>query len=149
MHMLTPVDETRQAPYLKDMNQAADNSSKPDRNWAKSVWEVVADIPPGHVLTYGEVARLTGMPRYARRVSQAMRWAPKAMALPWHRVINAQGQISFPKDSNGYRRQKDLLQEEGVVFVKGRIDLDRYGYQGAVDRLLWGDMTAGVADDDE
>jgi methylated-DNA-protein-cysteine methyltransferase-like protein len=122
------------------MSKNPENSDKPDRNWAKNVWQVVVDIPHGHVLTYGEVARLSGMPRYARRVSQAMRWAPKAMQLPWHRVINAQGQISFPKDSNGYARQKHLLQEEGVVFVNGRIDLDQYGYRGAVDRLLWGEM---------
>lgn len=131
------------------MNTAADRTDKPDRNWARTVWQVVSDIPPGHVLTYGEVARLSGMPRYARRVSQAMRWAPRAMKLPWHRVINAQGQISFPKDSNGYRRQKDLLEGEGVVFVKGRVDLERYGYQGAVDRLLWGEVAAGPPLDDD
>ena len=131
------------------MKTATDKQTKPDRNWAKNVWQVVADIPPGHVLTYGDVARLSGMPRYARRVSQAMRWAPRSMNLPWHRVINAQGQISFPKDSNGYRKQKDLLQEEGVVFVNGKIDLTRFGYQGAVDRLLWGELMDGPLNDDE
>ncbi len=117
------------------MNRPAE---KPNREWARNVWKVVADIPRGHVLTYGEVARLSGMPRYARRVSQAMRWAPRNLNLPWHRVINAQGKISFPPDSSGYRRQKELLEEEGVVMLEGRIDLDRYGYRGAVDKLLWG-----------
>jgi methylated-DNA-protein-cysteine methyltransferase-like protein len=146
--MLPPVDPTGQAPHLIIMNTATDKPDKPDRSWAKTVWEVVADIPPGHVLTYGEVAKLSGMPRYARRVSQAMRWAPRSMQLPWHRVINAQGQISFPKDSNGYRRQKDLLEEEGVVFVKGKIDLERYGYRGAVDRLLWGELAEAITDDE-
>ena len=105
----------------------------------KSVWKVVGDIPRGHVLTYGEVARLAGMRRAARRVSQAMRRAPRGMNLPWHRVINAQGKISFPQDSSAYRRQKDLLEDEGVVFIKGKIDLQRFGYQGALDHLLWGD----------
>ena len=103
------------------------------------MWQVVQGIPRGHVLTYGEVARLAGMSRAARRVSQAMRRAPRGMALPWHRVVNAQGRISFPADSSGYRRQKDRLEEEGVVFIKGKIDLQRYGYQGALDHLLWGD----------
>ena len=107
--------------------------------WVKSVWQVVQGIPHGHVLTYGEVARLAGMSRAARRVSQAMRRAPRGMTLPWHRVVNAQGKISFPADSPGFLRQKDLLEEEGVVFIKGKIDLDRYGYQGALDQLLWGD----------
>ena len=115
-----------------------DEKKKPDRSWAKQVWKVVSDIPPGHVLTYGEVARLSGMPRAARRVSQAMSWAPRNMKLPWHRVINAAGKISIPEDSPWHERQKSLLQEEGVVFLNGKIDLDRYGYQGAVDALLWG-----------
>ena len=108
-------------------------------NWVKAVWQVVAGIPRGHVLTYGEVARLAGMSRAARRVSQAMRRAPRGMNLPWHRVINAQGKISFPPDSTGYQRQKELLQSEGVVFLNGKIDLQRFGYQGALDQMLWGE----------
>ena len=108
-------------------------------SWVKSVWQVVRGIPRGHVLTYGEVARLAGMSRAARRVSLALRRAPRGMTLPWHRVVNAQGKISFPADSSGYRRQKDLLEEEGVVFLKEKIDLEKFGYQGALDHLLWGE----------
>ena len=77
--------------------------------------------------------------RAARRVSQAMRRAPRGMKLPWHRVVNAQGRISLPKDSAGHRRQRELLEAEGVVFLDGKIDLERFGYQGALDQLLWGD----------
>jgi methylated-DNA-protein-cysteine methyltransferase-like protein len=110
-----------------------------DANWYQSVWKVVSEIPSGHVLTYGEVARLSGMPRAARRVSQALRRAPRAMELPWHRVINAQGKISFPEDSSGWMQQKDKLENEGVVFLNGKVDLERFGYRGAVDRLLWGE----------
>jgi len=109
--------------------------------FVKAVWQVVQGIPPGHVLTYGEVARLAGMRRAARRVSQAMRRAPRGMQLPWHRVVNAQGRISLPKDSAGHRRQRELLEAEGVVFREGIIDLQRFGYQGALDQLLWGDPT--------
>ena len=94
------------------------------KQWRKSVWQVVQGIPRGHVLTYGEVARLAGKSRWARRVS---------------RVVNAQGRISLPADSHGYREQKDRLEEEGVVFLDGRIDLDRYGYRGALDHILWSD----------
>ncbi len=110
-----------------------------DANWYQSVWKVVSEIPSGHVLTYGEVARLSGMPRAARRVSQALRRAPRGMELPWHRVINAQGKISFPEDSSGWMQQKDKLENEGVVFLNGKVDLERFGYRGAVDRLLWGE----------
>lgn len=108
-------------------------------DWVKAVWQVVGGIPRGHVLTYGEVARLAGMSRAARRVSQALRRAPRGLKLPWHRVVNAQGKISFPADSSGYQEQKDRLEREGVVFLKGKIDLDRFGYQGALDNLLWGE----------
>jgi methylated-DNA-protein-cysteine methyltransferase-like protein len=110
-----------------------------DGNWYADVWKVVSEIPSGHVLTYGEVARLSGMPRAARRVSQALRRAPRDMGLPWHRVINAQGKISFPEDSSAWKQQKDRLEVEGVVFLNGKIDLQQFGYRGAVDRLLWGE----------
>ena len=124
------MDSNSQGPFAK--------SSDFD-NWVKAVWHVVNGIPRGHVLTYGEVARLAGMSRAARRVSQAMRRAPRSMKLPWHRVINAQGKISIPEDSPSHQRQRDLLEREGVVFLNGRIDLERFGYQGALDQLLWGE----------
>ena len=110
-----------------------------DTNWYQSVWKVVSEIPPGHVLTYGEVARLAGMPRAARRVSQALRRAPRGVKVPWHRVINSQGKISFPEDSSAWLKQKDMLEDEGVIFLNGKVDLEHFGYRGAVDRLLWGD----------
>lgn len=121
------------------MVQKSKTGTDDEKNWHQSVWKVVCDIPPGHVLTYGEVARLSGMPRAARRVSRAMRRAPRKMALPWHRVINSQGKISLPENSPGFREQKSRLEKEGVVFLKGKVDLERYGYRGAVDRLVWGD----------
>ena len=110
-----------------------------DTSFHQNVWKVVSEIPSGHVLTYGEVAKLSGMPRQARRVSQAMRRAPRKMELPWHRVINSQGEISFPEESAGWLEQKDRLEGEGVVFLNGKIDLEHFGYRGAVDRLLWGE----------
>ena len=121
------------------MDSDTEFNKNADGNWHQNVWKVVAEIPAGHVLTYGEVARLSGMPRAARRISQALRRAPRAMELPWHRVINAQGKISFPENSSGWQLQKDKLESEGIVFLNGKIDLHHFGYRGAVDRLLWGD----------
>ena len=121
------------------MNPDVETEKIADADWYRNVWKVVSEIPSGHVLTYGEVARLSGRAGAARRVSQALRRAPRGMQLPWHRVINSQGKISFPEDSGGWIQQKDLLENEGVIFLKGRINLDRFGYRGAVDRLLWGD----------
>lgn len=121
------------------MSSETDVEKTVDENWYQNVWKVVSEIPPGHVLTYGEVARLSGMPRAARRVSQALRRAPGGVKLPWHRVINAQGKISFPENSSAWHKQKEMLEQEGVIFLNGKIDLEHYGYRGAVDRLLWGD----------
>lgn len=102
------------------------------------VWEVIEGIPSGCVLNYGEVARLAGYPGKARMVGMALGRAPKKRKLPWHRVVNAQGRISFPEDSERYQTQRGLLEAEGVVFVDDAIDLDRYSPEQAVDRLLWG-----------
>lgn len=122
------------------MDQSLESKNSADVNWYRNVWKVVSEIPSGHVLTYGEVARLSGNPGWARRVSQALRRAPRGMKLPWHRVINSQGRISFPEDSSGWVRQKEMLEDEGVVFLKGKINLERFGYRGAVDRLIWGEV---------
>ncbi len=102
------------------------------------IWQVVAEIPEGCVLSYGEVARLAGLPGRARMVGQALGRAPVRMDLPWHRVINAQGRISFKRGSRPYRKQRDLLESEGVLFVDGSVDLDHYGPGQVLDRLLWG-----------
>jgi methylated-DNA-protein-cysteine methyltransferase related protein len=102
------------------------------------VWDVIEGIPAGCVLNYGEVARLAGYPGKARMVGMALGRAPKRRKLPWHRVVNAQGRISFPEDSERYATQRRLLEAEGVSFDAGTIDLQRYSPERAIDRLLWG-----------
>lgn len=106
-------------------------------SFREAVWDVVAGIPEGYVLTYGQVAALAGLPNAARRVSGALGQAPKNRKLPWHRVINVQGKISIPRESRWYQRQKELLQDEGVVLLKGKVDLQRFGWKGVADRLMW------------
>lgn len=104
----------------------------------KRVWAVVEGIPAGSVLNYGEVARLAGFPGRARMVGMALGRAPRSRQLPWHRVVNAQGMISFSSDSAKHKTQRRLLEAEGVKFVDGAIDLDAHSPQRAMDRLLWG-----------
>lgn len=104
----------------------------------QKVWAIIEGIPAGAVLNYGEVARLAGFPGRARMVGMALGRAPKARQLPWHRVVNAQGKISFPDDSRKYKTQRALLESEGVEFIDGAIDLATHSPQRAMDRLLWG-----------
>ena len=92
------------------------------------VWQIVAAIPRGKIATYGQVARLAGYPNHARFVGTTLKKLPKGTRLPWYRVINAKGEISFPQGSAPYKRQQTLLESEGVVFNHGRVSLKAYGW---------------------
>ncbi len=88
---------------------------------------MVRKVPRGRVVTYGQIARALGMPRGARTVGWAMRACEDDV--PWHRVVNARGEISV-RPTAGFHEQRARLQAEGVRFDRdGRIDLDRYGWK--------------------
>ena len=89
----------------------------------------VKKIPRGRVATYGQIAREAGFPKQPRLAGYALHNTPPEAKLPWHRVINAQGRISFPAGSESYETQKRLLEEEGVLFLRGRVDLARYQWR--------------------
>jgi methylated-DNA-protein-cysteine methyltransferase-like protein len=100
-------------------------------SFPKQVYAVVQRVPPGKVATYGQIARLLGRPRGAREVGWALRGLPEDLAVPWQRVINAQGKVSFPPGSEGALQQQAMLEAEGIVFgPDGRIDLEAYGWEG-------------------
>ncbi len=90
------------------------------------IWNTVKAIPRGKVATYGDIAAISGLLRQARRVGYALRATPPGLKIPWHRVINSQGKISFPKSNSNYLKQKKLLEKEGIVFKKDKIDLKKY-----------------------
>ena len=95
------------------------------------VYEVVRTVPAGFVTTYGDVATVLGSPRVARHVGYALA-AQGAPDVPWHRVINAQGAISFRGDEVRATLQRKRLAAEGVVFnAAGKVELAlvRYTYK--------------------
>jgi len=96
----------------------------------QAIWDTVRLIPRGTVATYGEVAHLSGFTGQARLVGYALHALHPGADVPWHRVVNARGRISFPRTSTLYRRQMNLLRKEGVLIGEGRIDLSRYGWMG-------------------
>jgi len=80
------------------------------------------------------------LPRRARLVGTVLRQTPGTRDLPWFRVINSGGRISFPAGSDAYLRQRRKLEDEGVVFISGRVDLKRYGWPDRaqhLDEFLW------------
>ena len=107
---------------------------------AERILSAVERIPRGRVSTYGAVAEVAGLARRARLVGKVLREAPSSRKVPWFRVLNASGRLSFPLGSDAYATQKAKLEREGVVFVGGRIDLKRFGWPATVaslDEYLW------------
>jgi len=93
-------------------------------------YAVVRRIPRGRVATYGQIARLAGLPGRARQVGYALHALDEQGGVPWHRVINAQGRVS-PRAAPGWDDvQRQLLEREGVTFdATGRTPLAQYQWQ--------------------
>jgi len=87
----------------------------------QAIWDVVAQIPPGMVSTYGEVARAAGLPGRARQAGYALKHLPEGLHLPWHRVVGAGGRIVFPPGSSAFREQARRLRSEGIQVKAGRV----------------------------
>lgn len=92
------------------------------------VWAEVESIPHGRLATYGQIADRIGAYGCARQVGWALRRLPLPSAVPWHRVVNAQGRISMSLGREGSDWiQRDLLLAEGIpVADDGRLPLRRY-----------------------
>ncbi len=95
------------------------------------IYTTVRQIPWGKVATYGQIADLSGLYGKARLVGYALFRVQIEDDIPWHRVINAQGEISYSlQRQGGDYLQKVLLEEEGIEFNKnGKIDLNKYRWQ--------------------
>jgi methylated-DNA-protein-cysteine methyltransferase-like protein len=90
----------------------------------ESIWAIVRRIPRGRVATYGQVAELAGLEGHARQVGYAMHALPPDSKVPWHRVINARGEVSPRTSGDSHELQRMLLEEEGIEFdLRGRCDL--------------------------
>jgi methylated-DNA-protein-cysteine methyltransferase-like protein len=99
-------------------------------DFTKAVISVVKKIPRGKVATYGQVARLAGKPGSARAVGWILNACAESHDLPWQRVLNSQGKISFPRRSSAFAEQKRLLQREGVRFLAPNgLDLETYQWK--------------------
>ncbi|MBB6676349.1 MGMT family protein [Cohnella lubricantis] len=92
---------------------------------------IIRSIPEGSVMTYGQVAACAGSPRGARQVVRILHSLSQKEQLPWHRVVNAKGEIAL-QDSEARYMQEHYLREEGVeIDRQGRLDLACYRYEPA------------------
>ncbi len=96
----------------------------------RRILQIVRQIPPGQVATYGQIAWIEGTCT-PRMVGYALAGLPEESDVPWQRVINSQGKISPRADGHGSMEQRRRLLAEGVVFdAEERVDLARFGWPG-------------------
>ena len=91
-----------------------------DSQQAQAILATISAIPEGRLSTYGHIAKAAGFPGNARLVGQILKNLPEGSQIPWFRVINAQGQISFPSNSCDFQRQLAALQAEGHPVSLGK-----------------------------
>lgn len=102
---------------------------KKNKSFYDKVYEVVAQIPEGYVMTYGQIAEIIGSPRAARIVGGAMSKAPSNKELPCHRVVNREGTMAPTFVFGGAEYQRMVLETEGITFYKdGSINLKKHQY---------------------
>jgi methylated-DNA-protein-cysteine methyltransferase-like protein len=91
--------------------------------------EIIKNIPEGKVMTYGQIAAYAGSPRSARQVARLLHSMSSKYGLPWHRVVNAAGQIVVSDEESRFTQQA-FLEEEGVeVKASGKVNLDLYRFE--------------------
>ena len=93
----------------------------------KRIYEAVKKIPKGHVATYGQIAEMAGNPRMSRAVGNALHKNPDPLHIPCFRVVNSKGELAGAFAFGGGKAQAELLREDGVEVVDGKVDLEKYG----------------------
>lgn len=106
---------------------------KEKTDFSKKVIATIKKIPRGKVATYAQIAKLAGKLHGVRGVVWILHSSSGYNDLPWHRVINSKGRISFPEMSEQWVKQKKLLEREGIEFEEGGVvDLTVYQWSKQV-----------------
>ena len=108
----------------------------PEQSTFEVIYEVVKQIPKGCVATYGQVAALAGNRRLARVVGYALHVNPDPDSIPCYRVVNRYGEVSKAFAFGGANRQIRLLEEDGVEFVDGKVDLERFLWKKVTPEMM-------------
>lgn len=94
--------------------------------FTQEVIKIIQQIPSGKVMTYGQIAREAGNPRAARQVVRVLHSMSRKHNLPWHRVINAKGQLAIPNEEANWEQRNRLEEEDIEVSSAGRVNLKEY-----------------------
>lgn len=119
--MFCTVEVSRIFHYSVDKGEVNDLNP-----FTKKVIEIIQSIPEGRIMTYGQIARMASNPRGARQVVRILHSMSRAYDLPWHRVVNAKGEVAI-KDDEGHFVQVATLKSEGIQLDEnGLIDIEKY-----------------------
>ena len=97
---------------------------------SKRIYEAVKKIPAGRVATYGTIAGLAGDKKMARAVGNALHNNPDPDIIPCYRVVNSKGELSGSFAFGGKTVQQNLLEADGIEVNDGKVDLNKYGWEG-------------------
>ncbi len=93
------------------------------KSFRDKVYEITKKIPKGKVATYGQIAAMAGSPRAARAVGMLMKNNPDMPRTPCHRVVASDGRLTGYSAKDGIKTKKEMLVDEGVVFIGDRVNL--------------------------
>lgn len=102
---------------------------EPMNPFTSRVIDIIKSIPAGYVMTYGQIAELAGSARGARQVVRILHTMSRLYELPWHRIINAKGEIAIRDDESRFTQMVYLRDEGVIVDDNGLIDLEKYRYR--------------------
>jgi len=94
-----------------------------------ALYLTLAQVPPGNVVSYGQLADFAGLGRAARWVGRTLSQLPADSGLPWHRVLGANGRLSLPVGSPSGDEQRARLRSEGLSILNNRVDMRRFGWR--------------------
>ena len=126
LHSLTPQTDA-------DKHEALAQAGASQRERLDALYLVLARVPCGKVVSYGQLAELAGLGRAARWVGTTLSRLPEGSTLPWHRVVAAGGRLSLPAGSASGAEQRARLRTEGVLVINDRVDIRRHGWHSMQD----------------
>jgi len=118
----------QQSNFQQDPEHALDLPANAEQRRA-ALYLSLAQVPPGKVISYGQLAQLAGLGRAARWVGHILSQLPEDTKLPWHRVLSASGRLSLSVDNPSGAEQRVRLQDEGVLMLNQRVDMRVHGWR--------------------